>query len=132
MSRWAIPFSRQIRSNSTSPPCPNRSVNCLPLSVSTSSGTPNVCKAPAKAAQTARPVARSTICAITQYREWSSTPVTTLASASSPVTGLTSMTPPTMSICHNCIGRSRCQRLKSDRFRRRTPGSISPCRTRIR
>lgn len=31
-----IPLSRQIRSNSTSPPLPNRSVNCSPLSLSTS------------------------------------------------------------------------------------------------
>jgi hypothetical protein len=44
-------------------------VNCLPLSVSTSSGTPNLCKARANAAQAARPVARSTTDAITQYRE---------------------------------------------------------------
>lgn len=111
VSRCAIPFSRQIRSNNTSPPCPNRSVNCFPLSVSTSSGTPNARKARTNAEHTARPVARSTTDAITQYREWSSTPVTTFASVSSPVTGLTSITPPTMSICHNCIGRSRCQRL---------------------
>ena len=41
VSRWMMPLSRQIRSNSTSPPLPNRSVNCLPLSVSTSPGTPN-------------------------------------------------------------------------------------------
>jgi hypothetical protein len=43
VSRWMMPFSRQIRSNSTSPPRgrPNRPVNCLPLSVSTSSGMPN-------------------------------------------------------------------------------------------
>jgi hypothetical protein len=44
VSRWAMPFLRQILSNSTSPlrvAClPNRSVNCLPLSVITSSGTP--------------------------------------------------------------------------------------------
>jgi transposase len=41
-------------------------------------------------------VARGTTVAITQNREWSSTPVTTLASVPS-----ASMTPPTMSICHN-------------------------------
>ena len=40
VSRWVIPLSRQIRSNSTSPPLPNRSVNWLPLSVKTSPGTP--------------------------------------------------------------------------------------------
>ena len=38
--RCTMPLSRQIRSNSTSPPRPNRAVNCLPLSVRTSSGTP--------------------------------------------------------------------------------------------
>ena len=32
VSRWMIPLSRQIRSNSTSPPLPKRSVNCLPSS----------------------------------------------------------------------------------------------------
>jgi hypothetical protein len=32
VSRWMMPLSRQIRSNKTSPPLPNRSVNCLPLS----------------------------------------------------------------------------------------------------
>ena len=38
-----MPFLRQILSNSTSPGpyLPNRSVNCLPLSVMISSGTPN-------------------------------------------------------------------------------------------
>jgi hypothetical protein len=40
--RWVMPFSRKIRSNSTSAGrgLPNRPVNCLPLSVKTSSGTP--------------------------------------------------------------------------------------------
>jgi hypothetical protein len=66
VSRWVIPLSRQIRSNSTSPPLPNRSVNCLPLSVKTSSGTPNCLSAEANARQTARPVARATTDAITQ------------------------------------------------------------------
>jgi hypothetical protein len=32
VSRCVMPFSRQILSNNTSPPLPNRSVNCLPLS----------------------------------------------------------------------------------------------------
>ena len=74
-----MPLSRQIRSKSTSPPLPNRSVNCLPLSVSTSSGTPNRVIASANARHTARPVARRTTLADTQYREWSSTPVTTFS-----------------------------------------------------
>ena len=34
-----MPLRRQILSNSTSPPLPHRSVNCLPLSLITSSGT---------------------------------------------------------------------------------------------
>ena len=68
VSRWLIPLSRQIRSNSTSPPFPKRSVNCLPLSLSTSPGTPNLCNAAANARHTARPVARHHE-AITQYRE---------------------------------------------------------------
>ena len=76
VSRWVIPLLRQILSNSTSP-CgpylPNRSVNCLPLSVMISSGTPNRASASASARHTARPVARSTTAAITQNREWSST-----------------------------------------------------------
>jgi len=42
VSRWLMPFSRQIRSNSTSAGrgLMNRPVNTVPLSVSTSSGTP--------------------------------------------------------------------------------------------
>ena len=42
VSRWEMPFSRQIRSNSTSAGrgLPNRPVNCLPLSDKTSPGTP--------------------------------------------------------------------------------------------
>jgi hypothetical protein len=71
-----IPFSRQIRSNITSAGrgLANRPVNCLPLSVSTSSGNPYTCNAPVKAWQTAQPVARRTTVAIRQNREWSSTP----------------------------------------------------------
>jgi hypothetical protein len=42
---------------------------------------------------------------MTAKREWSSTPVTILASLPS-----ARNTPPTMSICHNAIGASRCQR----------------------
>ena len=42
VSRWVMPFSRQIRSNSTSAGrgLMNRPVNTVPLSLSTSSGTP--------------------------------------------------------------------------------------------
>lgn len=85
-------------------------MNCLPLSVKISSGTPNRVRASASARHTARLVARSTTFAITQYREWSSTPVTTFASRGTPVTGLTSITPPTMSMPHSCIGAARSQR----------------------
>ena len=69
VNRCVMPLWRQILSNNTSPPFPNRSVNCLPLSVSTSSGTPNFASAAANARHTARPVARSTTAAITQNRE---------------------------------------------------------------
>jgi hypothetical protein len=102
-----MPFSRQIRSNITSPGrgLVNRPVNCFPLSVSTSPGTPNFSSATANAEQTARPVARRTTVAITQYREWSSSPVTTFASEPS-----ARRTPPTMSICHSSIGCGRSQR----------------------
>jgi hypothetical protein len=55
------------------------SVNCLPLSVNTSCGIPNRTSPSANANHTARPVARGTTLAITQNREWSSTPVTTFA-----------------------------------------------------
>jgi hypothetical protein len=105
--RATMPFSRQIRSNitSTGRGCWNRPVNCLPLSVSTSSGTPYSSKASTNAAQTARPVARRTTAAITQNREWSSTPVTILVSEPS-----ASRMPSTMSSCHNSIGTARCQR----------------------
>jgi hypothetical protein len=100
-----MPFSRQIRSKSTSAGRGwlNRPVNCLPLSVSTSSGIPNLCNAWANARQTARPVARRTTVAMTQNRESSSTPVTTLASPP-----LASRMPPTMSSCHSSIGFQRC------------------------
>lgn len=99
-----MPFSRQIRSNIVSPglPEPNRAVNCLPLSVSTSSGTPNRSRASPKARHTARAVARCTTFAITMNREWSSIPVTILHSPPP-----ASSTPPTMSICHNSIAADR-------------------------
>ena len=60
VSRWVMPFSRQIRSNSTSAGrgLPKRPVNCLPLSDSTSAGTPYSRIAATNAAHTARPVAR--------------------------------------------------------------------------
>jgi hypothetical protein len=68
VSRVMMPFSRQIRSNSTSEGRGrvNLPVNCLPLSESTSAGTPNRARAPANAVQTARLVARVTSRAITQ------------------------------------------------------------------
>jgi hypothetical protein len=105
--RAMMPFSRQIRSNITSAGrgLVNRPVNCLPLSVSTSSGIPYRCNASANAAQTARPVARRTTAAMTQNREWSSTPVTIFVSDPS-----ASLTPSTMSSCHSSIGTARCQR----------------------
>ncbi len=73
-------------------------MNCLPLSASTSSGTPNRTSASPNAEQTARAVARCTTFAITMKREWSSIPVTILHSLPS-----ASRMPPTMSICHSSI-----------------------------
>jgi IS30 family transposase len=61
--------------------------------------------AEAKAAHTARPFARSTTEAITQNREWSSTPVTSFSSRPS-----ASQNPPITSSCHNCIGPGRSHR----------------------
>lgn len=99
-----MPFSRQIRSNIVSPGLPGekRAVNCLPLSVSTSPGTPNRTSASPKARHTARAVARCTTFAITMNREWSSIPVTILHSLPS-----ASRMPPTMSICHSSIASNR-------------------------
>ncbi len=107
VSRWRIPFSRQIRSKSTSPfPGPYFPVNTFPLSVNTPSGTPWRRMASAKASHTGRAVARRTTLAHTQNRELSSRPVTTDACDPS-----TRCTPPVMSICHNSIGRDRSHRL---------------------
>jgi hypothetical protein len=70
VSRCLIPWSRQSRSNSTSPlPLPNRFVNTLPLSVRIWSGAPCLRKARASASQVGRAVARATTCALTQKRE---------------------------------------------------------------
>lgn len=101
-----MPFSRQIRSKSTSPiPGPNRPLNTLPLSVKIASGTPWRRIANANASHVGRAVARATTNAEMQNREWSSTPVTIFASLPS-----TSRTPPTMSICHSSSDRARSQR----------------------
>ena len=136
VSRCVIPFLRQILSKSTSPlraPClPNRSVNCFPLSLSTSSGTPNRTSACVNATHTARPVARATTFAITQNREWSSTPVTTFADRTTPVTGSTTVTPSTMSTAHNCIGAGRSHRTYDFRDRFRGRDRTSPWRVKIR
>jgi hypothetical protein len=95
VSRCLMPFSRHIRSNSTSAvPLPNRPVNTLPLSVRIWSGTPWVRSANPSASQVGRAVALATTNAETQNLEWSSTPVMTFASEPS-----MSRTPPTASIC---------------------------------
>jgi hypothetical protein len=68
VSRWVMPLCRQIRSKSTSAGrgAPNRPVNCLPLSLSTSSGTPYSAIASQNAVHTARALARGTTLAITE------------------------------------------------------------------
>lgn len=83
--------------------CPS---NTLPLSVRTWSGTPWRRMARARASQVGTAVARATTSAETQNLEWSSTPVTILASRPPERT-----TPPTMSICHSSMARERSQRL---------------------
>ena len=76
-----MPFSRQIRSNSTSPvPGPNRPVNTLPLSVKISCGHPVARASPSPTHHTpAAPSPARTTCAETTNREWSSTPDTIVA-----------------------------------------------------
>jgi hypothetical protein len=70
VSRWRIPFSRQIRSKSTSPLVrPKRPVKTLPLSLRIASGTPWARMASARASHTGRAVARGTTLAETQKRE---------------------------------------------------------------
>ena len=97
VSRCLMPFLRQIRSNITSPRplLPSEPVGELLLIVPdcTSSGTPKRASASAKATQTARAVARSTTFAITQNREWSSTPETISASRTTPVVDVVSTSP---------------------------------------
>jgi|tagenome__1003787_1003787.scaffolds.fasta_scaffold20927588_3 hypothetical protein len=124
-----MPLRRQIRSNSTSAGrgLVNLPVNCLPLSLSTCWGQPNSRRVWTNAVHTARAVALGTTAAMTQYREWSSIPVTTFSSRPS-----VRKQEPTMSSCQSSIGASRCQRLYSLRFRRRGLTVSRSKRTRIR
>jgi hypothetical protein len=55
-------------------------VNCFPLSVNTSEGTPKRRIAAVNASTTARPVGITTMAAMTMYRAWSSMPVPILHS----------------------------------------------------
>ena len=59
-----------------------------------------------KAWQTGRAVARMTALAMTQYREWSSIPVTIFTSRPSARNALA-----VTSSCHSCIGTGRSHRL---------------------
>ena len=110
----------------------NRSVNCLPLSVITSSGTPNRASACANARHTARPVARSTTFAITQNREWSSTPVTSFASRSTPVAGSTSGSRRRCRSATTASAPAVRTAYTSSRGRFRGRARTRPCRSRIR
>jgi hypothetical protein len=76
VSLAVMPCSRQTRSNSTSAGrgLVNRPVNCLPLSVSTSDGTPYRFIAAVNASATARPDGTARTAAETMNREWSSMP----------------------------------------------------------
>jgi hypothetical protein len=128
VSRCSIPFSRQIRSNSTSTGgWWNRPVNTFPLSVRICSGTPQARIAAASPSQTGRVRSRAIRVADTHSREQSSMPVSALAWEPS-----ASRNPPTVSICHSSIGRPRSHRRQLRRRRRRWSGSTSPARTRHR
>lgn len=73
--RAPIPFSRQTRSNSTSGGRErvSRPVNCLPLSVSTSAGTPWIRTVCTNASATALLEGTASTSATTMNREWSCT-----------------------------------------------------------
>jgi len=87
-------------------PRPEAAGEHLSVAVKISAGTPWRRIANANASHVGRAVARSTTNAEMQNLEWSSTPETILASLPS-----ASLTPPTMSICHNSIARDRSHRL---------------------
>jgi hypothetical protein len=102
-------------------------VNTLPLSVRICCGTPCRRIAGASPSHTARVRSAGISAALTQYREWSSRPVSAFAvdPSASPI-------PPTTSICHNSIGAPRSQRFHDSRRRRWAPGSINPARVNAR
>src|SRR5437588_783038 len=76
----SMPFSRQIRSKSTSTGgCANRPVNTLPLSVSTWSGTPYCRSARLNPSHTLLVRSRCIKRAAIQNLEWSSSPVRAVA-----------------------------------------------------
>ncbi len=107
VSRCWMPFSRQIRSKSTSTGgWLNRPVNTFPLSVRIACRTPWVRNALASPSHTFCELSRVISCADTQNREWSSTPDSTFARVPSATAN-----PPTTSICHNSIGAPRSHRL---------------------
>ena len=118
-----MPLRRQIRSNSTSADrgLVNRPVNCFPLSDNTCCGQPNSRRACTNAVHTARAVARGTTAAMTQYREWSSTPVTTFTPAhrsgpeprTSTPTGTAPPTPPSRSSAPKPDGTRTTRRCES-------------------
>ena len=107
VSRWLIPFSRQIRSKRVSESgWPKRLVKTLPLSVRISSGTPWRSIAAIRWAHTGRRVALAITPAQTTKRLWSSMPVRIFASTPASV-----RTPPTTSICQSSIERPLSQRV---------------------
>ena len=77
---WSTPFSRQMRSNSTSTGgWAKRPVKTLPLSVRTCAGTPYMRSAELNPSHTAWVRSCAMSRAETQNLEWSSTPVRALA-----------------------------------------------------
>ena len=126
------PVWRQILSNSTSPPLPEPVGELLPVVGEDLLRHPNRASACANARHTARPVARSTTDAITQNREWSSTPVTTFASRSTPVRGVDQLDPAD-DVDAPQLHRTRPLAPSNEsRGRFRGRGCASPCRCRIR
>ena len=119
-----MPFSRQIRSKSTSTGgWLNRPVNTLPLSVRTARAPVGAQRRRQPVTDRPGPLGRISR-ALTQNREWSSMPVNALAWLPS-----ASRNPPTTSICHSSIGAAALPPFEPLLRRCRRTGSITPART---
>ncbi len=122
------PFSRQIRSNSTSTGgWLNRPVNTLPLSVRISPGTPQ--RAHRQRQPITHPLRRLPH---HQERRHAEPGVIIDPGQRLGLVPSASTNPPTTSICHNSIGEPRSHRFHFRSRGRRASGSISPNRTNAR